>query len=112
MEQVIRLSLLILGYWLVYAYVIGYRIYLEAVKVPPPSPFDHFVAPPANECQTFDRTNSNLAPIQSSIEDAVEDQITCSAATGDECPLSVGINKGAWCVPTVLVFRSYCDTQL
>jgi len=34
MEQVIRLSLLILGYWLVYAYVIGYRIYLEAVRVP------------------------------------------------------------------------------
>ncbi|ELR23372.1 Gprotein-coupled receptor [Acanthamoeba castellanii str. Neff] len=64
MEQVIRLSLLILGYWLVYAYVIGYRIYLEAVR--------------------------------SSIEDAVEDQIACSAATGDECPLSVGINKGAW----------------
>jgi hypothetical protein len=40
MEQVIRLSLLILGYWLVYAYVIGYRIYLEAVRVPYP-PFDH-----------------------------------------------------------------------
>jgi hypothetical protein len=34
MEQVIRLSLLILGYWLVYAYVIGYRIYLEAARVP------------------------------------------------------------------------------
>jgi len=64
LEQVVRLSLLILGYWLVYAYLICYRIYLEAAK--------------------------------GDIQDSVADQITCSAETGDECPLAVGVNKGAW----------------
>jgi hypothetical protein len=33
MEQVVRLSLLILGYLLVYTYIICYRIYLQSVGV-------------------------------------------------------------------------------
>jgi hypothetical protein len=36
-EQVLRLVILIAVYWLIFVYLIFYRVYIEVVLVPPPA---------------------------------------------------------------------------
>jgi hypothetical protein len=84
-EQILRLSFLIVAYWLIFAFLICYRIYVQTVKVEP------------LRC-LFELGSPSVTLEQGEIEDATAEQVACSAATGEECPLSQGLNKGAWYV--------------
>ncbi|ELR18066.1 Frizzled/Smoothened family membrane region protein [Acanthamoeba castellanii str. Neff] len=85
-EQVVRLLLLIVAYWLILTYPWAFRIYTRV--------------------------------IEDDIADAVEAQIRCSVATGQECGLDTRINIGSWYLMLIdlschgfVLFGCLCSTE-
>jgi hypothetical protein len=89
---VIRLASLVLCYWCVYTYIICYRIYLESAKVLSDIVYHWLLA----DCIKLSPHFLIIYPPQDNIKDSIQEQITCSAQTGEECPLSEGINTASW----------------
>jgi hypothetical protein len=80
---------LVIGFWLIGVFFVGHRIYTEIVSVRRHSCVLRFSPPPSSTKLARD--------LQEDIQSAVAEQVMCSAATGEQYPLTSQFNKGSWC---------------
>jgi hypothetical protein len=85
-EHFVRLVLLVLVFWLISLFFVCHRIYSEVVSV-------RTVLNSLTEGLSISVSDERL---QDDIEQAVADQIACSAASGEACPLTKRFNDGSW----------------
>ena len=85
-EHLIRLFILVI---VIGVFFVGHRIYTEIVSVRRHSCVLLFSPPPSSTKLARD--------LQEDIQSAVAEQVMCSAATGEPCPLTSQFNPGSWC---------------
>lgn len=92
LEHLIRLAAFIALYWLLYVNFVAFRVYLEIVQARR-SP----LLGSGHLAHVHERHH------QDDIKNATQQQIMCSAATGQDCQLTDSLNEGAWFIEAFTV---------
>ncbi len=86
-QHILRLSLFVVGDWAVWAYLISVRSYLENSSK---------MKAKSYQAMLTMKPKALLSDQGTPLEEALDEQVMCSAVTGTQCELSYTLNYGAW----------------